>query len=72
MMKLGDLPKMQELAKLRDQLPKAEPEEKRDPAAVASRRLLELADLCRKHRRRLPQEVQDHLKVVTAAVGRIS
>jgi hypothetical protein len=41
MQKLGDIEALKNIDQ--DSLPKAQPEEKRDPAAVATRRLLELA-----------------------------
>lgn len=44
---------------------------KRDPAGVVVRHLFTLYDLCREHRQHVPPIIWKHLKVLTAAIGRL-
>jgi hypothetical protein len=70
-MKLGDLKCAEQLLELRETLPRAEPEEVRDPAGVALRHLMELHKLCQQHQSKLPRHMQDAVKATTAALGRV-
>lgn len=71
MAKLGDLKCAEQLMELRDSLPRAEPEEVRDPAGVALRHLLKLHQVCQKMQSKLPRQIQEVTKNATAALGRV-